>query len=227
MNVSDLKLLKSPLFILKKMQKDTAQKNNGYIRGRILDVGCGQSPYRELFPDCRFVGVDSMPGMNVSLIGDAVNLPLKDSVLDGAIATEVIEHVALPEDLIRELSRVVKRNGFFYITAPMTWCLHYEPNDYYRFTRFGLEFLLKRNGLETVAVTRIGGIGSMVSVRLIDVCYEIIQRGLFFLRPKWREKIGLLCVMPFSLIFYYLSRLIDRIDKRDALGWAILARKVG
>ncbi len=42
--------------------------------------------------------------------------------------------------------------------APMTGCLHYGPNDYYRLTRDVLDFLLKKNGLAAVKVVRIGGI---------------------------------------------------------------------
>ncbi len=222
----DWRLFKSPLYILKRLQKESLRKAGTLLRGRLLDVGCGESPYRELCPNAEYIGLDRAPGRNTAVLGDGLDLPFKDGMLDGAVMTEVLEHVPVPEALIREVARVVRKQGLLYLTAPMTWCLHYAPNDYYRFTQYGLEFLLRQNGLEPVRVTRIGGVCSLIGVRMIDVVFEVIQKILFFLAPKYRERVGLVALLPFSWILYYLSLLLDRIDRRDALGWAILARKI-
>ena len=223
--VSEFKLLKTPFFILKKMQRNALNNISTRLKGRILDVGCGQSPYRELLPVHYYIGMDKTAGSNVSVIGDALLLPFHNAAMDGVILTEVIEHVPVPGDLVKEITRVLNKNGLLYIAAPMTWGLHYEPNDYYRFTKYGIEYFLKQNGLSIVDISRIGGICSMISVRFIDVLYSMIQNSLFFLRQRSREKIGLIIVMPLSIIFYYASLVLDSVDTRDALGWAVLARK--
>jgi hypothetical protein len=60
---------------------------------------------------------------------------------------------------------------------------------------------------------------------MIGVAFEVIQKITFFPVPKYREREGLVALLPFSWIRDYLSLFLDRIDRRDALGWAILARK--
>ena len=88
-------------------------------KGLVVDIGCGNC--RNLIPfKGKLVGIDFSKNMvkeakkfcerrdmNVFLvIGDAVNLPIKDGVANCIIYTSVISHIKKREDRIRSLEEV-------------------------------------------------------------------------------------------------------------------------
>lgn len=55
----------------------------------------------------------------VSLIqADALNIPFKDDSFEAVTAVAVIEHVPYPNKLLKEVSRVLKKDGIFILTSP-------------------------------------------------------------------------------------------------------------
>jgi len=222
----DIDLYTSPLFILKKMQRDKIRENSEYLRGNILDVGSGAGPYRKYIRFMsRYIGLDRSERVKPDVCGQSTQIPFKENCFDSVICTEVLEHLKEPETCLLEIKRVLKNGGYLYITAPQCWGLHYEPDDYWRFTSHSLEYLIKKSGLELIRTERIGGIFSMVGVRLTDVYYTIIKKTFFFLPVKQAERIAAVLTFPASISFFCAGSLFDRIDERDALGWMVLARK--
>lgn len=218
-------LLTSPLFILKQLQYDTVARCRNFLSGAVLDIGCGGRPYRSLVNATRYVGLDLAVEHNPDLIAGCVSLPLRDNVFDSVICTEVLEHLADPDRCLCEVRRVLKPGGHAYISVPQSWCLHYPPHDYWRFTRYGLCMLAERNGLRVLAVRRIGGVFSLAGVRLADVCWSGLCRFLAVLGSRNAERLATLLCLPWSLFWYVLALIADRIDERDALGWACVVRK--
>jgi SAM-dependent methyltransferase len=120
---------------------------------RILDVGCGKQPYRALFGDWRFVGInldrdDAQPDVQA----DGLRLPFRDDSFPAAICTQVIEHVTSPGRLLGEIHRCLKPGGVLVLSGPMYWPLHEEPHDYWRFTRHGMRLLFEQAGLEVLEI---------------------------------------------------------------------------
>ncbi|MBM4048370.1 MAG: class I SAM-dependent methyltransferase [Planctomycetes bacterium] len=224
MAASLLKLLKTPLFILKALQQQSIVRHRALLKGRVLDVGCGWRPYEGILACERYVAMEFGP-LSCDVRGDAASLPFTPESFDGVLCTEVLEHVARPEAVVRELSRVLKSGGVAYISAPMCWGLHYEPYDYFRFTNHGLCLLAKQAGLQVLVVERLGGLFSTFGARLADVMAHLAMRVLPFLSATDRERVVALLVAPVSLVFFALGKLLDQIDKRDALGWVLIARK--
>ena len=107
----------------------------------------------------------------------------------------------------------------------MSWNLHYEPNDYRRYTCYGLWQLLESHGFEITQTCRIGGLFSVVGSRLVDGIATELYHRLRFLPPRVRHGLILLYSIPMSLAFMALARLADRFQRSDAIGWAVLARK--
>lgn len=222
----DIDLYTSPLFILKKMQRDKIRESSEYLRGNVLDVGSGAQPYREYIKSISsYIGLDQSERVKPDICGQSTHIPFKENYFDSVICTEVLEHLKEPERCLSEIKRVLKKEGYLYITAPQCWGLHYEPDDYWRFTKHSLAYLIKRSGLELIKTERIGGIFSMVGVRLADVYYTIIKKTFFFLPIKQAERIAAVLTFPVSILFFCVGSLFDGIDERDALGWMILARK--
>jgi SAM-dependent methyltransferase len=143
---------------------------------RVLDAGAGEAPYRELFEHCEYRTTDWSesvhPGaQRADVIASLDALPLADGSFDAVLCTQVLEHVADPAVVLAELHRVLRPGGWLWLTVPLTWPLHEEPFDFFRYTPYGLTHLLEgagfggvhvapRNGyFATVAqLLRIGGV---------------------------------------------------------------------
>lgn len=130
------------------------------LRGRLLDLGCGNSPYRHLLStDIQYIGYDGdRQGSRPGVVGSVGSLPFGDGVFDTILSTQVLEHVADPLAMLAEAARVLKPGGRLILTAPQYWRLHEEPHDYFRFTRYGLEHLLGQAGLEIDSIKAQGGV---------------------------------------------------------------------
>ena len=126
--------------------------------GLLLDVGCGMKPYESLLTqrDSRYYGTDwpvTMEGSyggstRADFFSDSMVLPFPEGTFDTIVSTQVLEHVRQPEIVIREMARILKPNGILILSAPMTWPLHEEPHDYYRYTLHGLRHLLEEADFE-------------------------------------------------------------------------------
>ncbi len=73
------------------------------------------------------------------IAGNGFYLPFKNCVFDGVICTHTIEHIKEPLKFLKEIYRVLKNNGFLYLTLP-NYLLPYEPH----FRALNLSFLSKK-----------------------------------------------------------------------------------
>src|SRR5258708_6381489 len=126
--------------------------------GTWLDVGCGTKPYRSLFESkaIKYWGTDfpltfdncPRQSQGADVFANSLILPFRDAAFDTVICTQVLEHVTEPQQLLNEIARVLRRGGTLLLSAPLTWPLHEEPHDYYRYTIYGLRHLFSRAGLQ-------------------------------------------------------------------------------
>ncbi|MEX2706495.1 MAG: class I SAM-dependent methyltransferase [Candidatus Freyrarchaeum guaymaensis] len=67
------------------------------------------------------------------MLASGEETPFKNESFDVVICSDVIEHLEKPEKLVREISRILKRNGLLYITCPnkMSPRLIWEDNHYF------------------------------------------------------------------------------------------------
>lgn len=93
----------------------------------VVDVGTGTQTILRAFEAalCRggkVVGFDLSPVMlkageacknpnSKLLVADAIHIPLRDEVADIAIARQVIHHIRVPEDAVKEMARAVRPGG--------------------------------------------------------------------------------------------------------------------
>jgi len=80
------------------------------------------------------------------------DLPLDNESLDIVCAFDVIEHIEEHEEAISEAYRVLKDNGYIFLTVPafnILWSKHDEINHHYRRYRLkDLKEILRKNGFE-------------------------------------------------------------------------------
>jgi SAM-dependent methyltransferase len=123
----------------------------------VLDVGAGDSPYRELFAHTRYTTSDWSEslhpgGRHADIIAPADDLPVEDGTFDLVLCTQVLEHVPEPSAVLAECFRVLVPAGRFAVTVPLLWELHELPHDYYRYTESGLRYLLTRAGFTELRI---------------------------------------------------------------------------
>jgi len=150
-------------FIQKRLLRKVMQRlATSMPDGQILDVGCGYQPYRCLFKTSHYVGLDISLERRPTVVGDARFLPFKDGAFDGIICSEVLEHVFEKEKVLEEIRRVLRPKGWVILTAPMSWGLHYEPYDFWRFTPYSLRRMLEYWGFQVVRIEKVGGLFSLI-----------------------------------------------------------------
>lgn len=131
------------------------------LRGRLLDVGCGTKPYRELFAADSYVGMDvataaSAVKHTADVLYDGTTFPFADASFDSVVCNQVLEHVFTPERFLRELHRVLRPQGRLLLTVPFVWDEHEQPHDFARYSSFGLRALLERNGFAILQQEKLG-----------------------------------------------------------------------
>ena len=214
----------SPYFIIKKLQRNHFVKIFPLFKGTVLDLGCGTKPYKHYFSHSKYISMDTSPGLSPSVCGVSHAIPFKKESFDTVLCTEVLEHVRDLQSTLTEIKQVLKKGGYLYISLPQSWPLHYEPNDFWRFTCYGAEHLLTHAGLRVISTVKIGGIVSLLGQHLVDAAWVTLTRQCGFLGERFAEKLASCLCLPASLAFYCLGTISDPLDKRFALGWAVLAK---
>jgi SAM-dependent methyltransferase len=131
------------------------------LKGRLLDVGCGTEPYRELFTVSAYIGLDidspvSRQRNIADYFYDGEKFPFENASFDSVLCNEVLEHVFNPDEFIREIARILKPGGKILLTVPFVWDEHEQPFDYARYSSFGLRALLEKQGLNVMQQSKLG-----------------------------------------------------------------------
>jgi SAM-dependent methyltransferase len=187
---------------------------------RVLDAGAGEGKFAGAFRKQRYTGVDLAIGdkawdyAGLDALGDLERLPFPDNCFDACINIVTLEHVREPGIVVKELYRTLKPGGSILLVTPHEWEEHQQPHDYFRYTRFGMEYLLKKAGFSELVIEPVGGFFRLLSRRLLN--------GLQFFPGIWVFPAALVLVPP-ALILPLLDGLDDR--RNFTLGYVCTARK--
>jgi SAM-dependent methyltransferase len=95
-------------------------------------------------PGARVICVDIEPRPGVSLVADAHDLgAVRDATADCVVTVSTLEHVRHPDQVIREIGRILKPGGIVYVNVPFVFPYHSDPDDYYRYSYRGVEILCR------------------------------------------------------------------------------------
>jgi SAM-dependent methyltransferase len=199
-------------------------------RGQLLEVGCGDQPYRYLLPsECIYTGLDwegSGAEFAMQIRSDVVYykgdvFPFEDRSYDALLHTEVIEHVADYGRFLKECHRVLRPGGEMMFTVPFQARFHFIPVDYWRFTPSGLKLILGEAGFADIRVRERGTDLTVACYKVVTVFYRLAYGGvvgkLIFLMFSWLVLL-LLCVA-------HLCMRLRVGSSDDCLGYSVTASR--
>lgn len=175
------------------------QKRLPQFKGVVLDVGCGNMPYKPLIMSTKtkatqYIGLDldvydyqsDVYVTKPDLLWDGKKIPLSDGSVDTVVLTEVLEHCSEPEAVLREIYRVLRPDGNVFITVPFLWLLHEVPYDEYRYTPFSLQRHIKNAGFEHIEIHSLGGFHRALAQMLgmwigYSPAPRLLRKGLSYL----------------------------------------------
>lgn len=212
-----LKKLRNPIWypnylVIKPLWEDL-QRTVQYAHGRFLDLGCGHTPYRQWFEPkvSEYVAADLPPvSKEASVACDCQQLPFHSDCFDAVLITQVLEHAPKPWHVADELFRVIKPGGVLILSCPQYWPLHEKPNDYFRFTPYGLQSLFDPKRWEWLEHRQQGS------------SWAVIGTAIWLSFPNSGKLRRIFC-----LIFNPLLSLLDRFlrNENDTTNHLIVARK--
>lgn len=164
----------------------------------ILNLGAGVSVIRQ-----DVINVDSYPFENVDIVADIADLPFEDVCADALISEHVLEHISDPEKAINEMLRILKPGGLVYITVPFVMGFHSSPNDYYRWSDFGLERQFK--DFEKIESGVRSGPGAAVNYILAEYIATLLSFGWVKLQ-QILFVFFMLLFAPFCWLDYLIGR---------------------
>ena len=149
------------------------------VSGNVLDIGCHSGLFTNLVKNktgaTRIFGID-ISGKAIEKakqripdghfqVADGQKLPFKSSFFDAVFCLEVIEHVDYPQEVVSEIKRVLKEEGYGIMLVPtdnllfrliwFLWTLRYSVWRHAHvqsFTNNKLENLIRKSGLTVVKI---------------------------------------------------------------------------
>ena len=117
-----------------------------------------------------------------------------------------------------EMARVLKPSGQLILSTVQSWEIHQHPNDFFRYTRYGLTYLFDKADLDS-HVEALGGLFWVIASRLMAVL-GFFQRG-------WKWSVFVLLTPVLALAVPAVCYFLDPLDrKRDyTLGYFCCCKK--
>jgi SAM-dependent methyltransferase len=151
--------LSASRYLLHKKVALALEKN---VHGRVLEAGAGGSPFsailRDLSEELVTLDIEDRYG-DIDLVADIHEMTeVESDSFDVVVCTQVLEHLKDPQRALQEIRRVLHDDGVAIVSAPHLSMIHEAPNDYFRFTPFGLKELCLQADLQPLSLEATGGL---------------------------------------------------------------------
>lgn len=205
----------------------------------IIDVGAGEMRHKKYCDHLkyksqdfgRYKGLGDKIGLQtgkwntkkIDIISDILSIPVASLTYDNVLCVEVLEHIPYPALAIKEISRILKKNGKLILTAPFASQTHLSP--YFFSTGFNISWyrqVLIENKLKIVDV--------QINGNFFDYINQELCRLPMVLRNYSNLSVLVyslyLIIVPVVFIFWILSMFSKGSEKQLCFGYHILAKKI-
>jgi SAM-dependent methyltransferase len=219
-----------PAFLTRNRLLKSIAGHASALEGRLMDFGCGSKPYRSLFNVQEYIGIDfenpGHPHINeqIDVFYDGKSIPFGNETFDAVFSSEVFEHVFNLDDVLKEINRVVRVGGKMLVTCPFSICEHEVPNDFARYSSYGLRSLLERNGFEVLEQDKTGN--SVETVFQLWIMYIHQHINPYFRKiPVVRSAFRFFTYTGFNFLALACSKLLP--NRKDLyLNNVVLCKKI-
>jgi ubiquinone/menaquinone biosynthesis C-methylase UbiE len=192
---------------------------------RILDAGAGQCQYKYIFEKRHnYIAQDLCVGdknwdfSHINIKSPIHEIPAKSSSFDYIICTQVLEHVPNPQEVMSELSRLLKKNGKILFSVPLTAGEHQIPYHFFNYTRYGLKILCDKAKLKINFIDTVGGFFAYIQQMIQYIPYKLFGESRFIK----------IIFYPYRIIVGTLGLALDRFDKdkKTTEGYVAVFQKI-
>jgi SAM-dependent methyltransferase len=152
------------------------------MQGRVLDIGGKKHNKRGLFRP-PITQVTCWEYLNSDIEDqpdyccDAAEIPLDDNSTDTVVMTEVLEYLDKPEQVLSEISRILKASGVCILSVPFLNPIHGDWHcDRQRWTAVKLEQACRKAGFTKIDVQPMGS--------MLSVLHDFLHVSLGYAHPK-------------------------------------------
>lgn len=203
-------------YFIRKGLLEGIKKHSHQLKGKMMDFGCGNKPYKSLFNVQEYIGVDYdwdgnlYKGGGTDVYYDGKTLPFPDNHFDSVFSSEVFEHIFNLDEILPEIRRTMKPNAKILITCPFVWNEHEVPMDYARYTQFALKHIFEKHGFQILESDKAGN--------AVTAIFQLIQECILPSRFRF------ITVRLFNLLGILANKLVKE-NKSFYLSNIVLAQK--
>ena len=170
------------------------------LTGSVLDVGGSSgAKYHDFFKkDCNLkaINLETNSSSDINFDIEQGSWPIETGFYDNIICLNVLEHIFDYKFVLKEMYRVLKKEGKIVLAVPFLLQIHPCPHDYWRFSAETLEKIFKQNGFTNIDIKAIGygpfsascqlkfNVYKINLVRKIAIKFNIILDKILFLLKK-------------------------------------------
>lgn len=201
----------NPYYFARKGLYISLSKYANRISGKVLDIGCGNKPYEVLFDVSEYIGLEIDTAENrvnksADYYYDGKLIPFQDESYDGILCNQVLEHVFMPTNFIKEVSRVLKVDGKLLLSVPFVWDEHEQPVDYARYSSFGLRYMLESNGFEILSSDKTCADISIIFQLINAYIYKVLHTKYISINLIYT----IILIAPVNILGFIFSKLLPR-----------------
>lgn len=195
----------------------TAALSDVPFDGRILNVGSGggvaDTIAKSTSSSVHIVSADIDPSRKPDIVLDICNSEFVDE-FDVIVMSEVLEHIPTPHLALERVLMALKPGGKLILSTPFVFPIHDRPHDFFRYTKYGLQYLLR--DYSSVAVLERNGWAEAIVVLMARVA------NTPFKQRSVRYGVGI-----FSVLIFPLARALSNYAPNDFItsGYFVTAFK--
>lgn len=148
-----------PQYFVIKAEKKSEQITLLNLKGNVIDIGYGRqllkSPIQKI--GLKYTGLDhpniykrQRGQIKPDILADITKLPIKENSFDSALLLMVLAHLPSPLAGLKEIYRILIKNGQIFVSSVENYPAHDLPDDFFRYRLSGLESILIDAGFKIV-----------------------------------------------------------------------------